>query len=273
MTDIAVSAATRSSLLLLQRTADVRTEASQRLSTGLRVQRPVDDAAAFFQAESARGRVRDLLQAKDQIGQATSAVETALAGTEAIESLAGQLKGLALSVQGGTAAERLAAAEQFDVIRQQIDALANDVSYGGVSLLADKPGSLNVNLDGEGGGDLILDGHASGSTGLSIGSAVSDYNGFATQGDITNALTQINSAVADLRSFAADFGADVAVLNAREDFNQALANTLEAGAAKLVNTDLNTEAARLLATQVREQIGIETLRISSQSQSLLANFI
>jgi len=273
MTDLAVSAATRSSLLLLQRTASVRAEASQRLSTGLRVERPADDPAAFYQAQGLRARVRDLLQAKDQIGQATAAVESALAGADAIEELAGQLKGLALSVQGGTAEQRQIAAQQFDVIRQQIDALANDVSYGGAALLAETPGSLEVNLNGDGPYDLTVDGHAAGADGLGIGSAVSDHNAFATDADVANVLSQVNLAITKVRSFAADFGNDVAVLTARDEFNESLAGTLEVGAAKLVDADLNTEAARLLATQVREQLGVETLRISGQSQSILATLI
>ena len=171
MSDIAVSAATRSSLLLLQRTADVRAEASARLSTGLSVRQPSDAPAAFFDAQSTRARVRDLLQAKDQIGQAVSSVETAQLGSDAIEELAGQLKGLALSVQGASAEERQIAAEQFDVIRNQITALANDISFNGVSLIAAAPGSLSVNLDGEGAGDLTIVGQASDAASLGIGAA------------------------------------------------------------------------------------------------------
>ena len=63
------------------------------------------------------------------------------------------------------------------------------------------------------------------------------------------------------------------MLRAREDFNETLANTLDAGAARLVDADLNTEAARTLAAQVREQLGVEVLRISNDSQGVLASLI
>ncbi|MEK9723209.1 MAG: hypothetical protein VW405_06955 [Rhodospirillaceae bacterium] len=209
--------------------------------------RPTDGPAAYYQAQGLRQRVRELVSAKDQIGQAETAVETALAGTDAIESLTSHLKGLALPVKGGSAAERQAAAEQFDVIRNQITALANDVSFNGVALVAETPGRLDVNLDGKGGPDLTVDGHAAGAAGLGIGSAATDYNNFATDADIDAAVAKLNTAVTTVRNFAADFGTDLATLTIRDRFNQDLTNTIGEGTAKLVEADLNVEAVRALA--------------------------
>lgn len=273
MTDISVSAATRSSLLLAQRTADVRAETSERLSTGLRVRRPADAPAVFFEAQSARARVRDLLQAKDEISQAVSAVETAQTGAGAIEELAGQLKGLALSVQGASAEERQTAVEQFAVIRDQITALADDLSFGGVALISSTPGGLDVNLDGDGGADLTINAQASDAASLGIGSAAETYNNFTTDADIANAVSDLNAAVSSVRNFTASFANNLSVLRVREDFNETLSNTLDAGAAKLVDADLNREAARALAARVREQLAAEALRIGNGSQGVLASLI
>ncbi|MDD9876856.1 MAG: hypothetical protein OXR84_05380 [Magnetovibrio sp.] len=273
MADVTLTAATRTALQLLQRTADVRTEAGERLSTGRRVSRIDDDPAAVFQAQALQGRVRDLLEAKDQIGQAESAVEGALAGLDAIEDLAGQLKGIALSVQGGSAEARQAAAEQFDVIRQQITALANDVSFGGVSLLASTPGNLSVNLDGEGATDLTVEGSAADAAGLGIGSAATDFNNFVNDTDVTAAVSQVNAAITKLRASATDLGTDLSTLAIRDQFNRDLIDTLDTGTARLVDADLTEEAARAISAEVRQQLGVETLRIASESRSVLANFI
>ena len=274
MSDIALTEAARSSsLLLLRRTADARADTTRRLASGLWVERPVDDPAGFFRANALRERVSDLVSAKDSIGQATSAVGGALVGVEAIEDLTGQLKGIALAAQGGSTEARQAAAQQFDVIRQQITALANDVSFGGVALLAESLGNLEVNLDGEGLSDLTIENHHAGSAGLGIGSAISDFNGFSTDADIHSAVAGVNSVITTLRARASSLGNNVSVLNIRERFNDDLANTLETGAAKLVNADLNEEGARLVSTQVREQLGIEGLRVAQQSASILASLI
>lgn len=69
-----------------------------------------------------------------------------------------------------------------------------------------------------------------------------------------------------MRSQAASFGSDVALLNTREQFTDNISNTLTAGAAKLTEADLNEEAAKQLALNVRGQLGIEALQIGQQSQ-------
>ncbi len=273
MTDITLSAATRQSVTLLQRSADLRAETTRRLGTGLRVGRAGDGPSSFFQAQGLRSRVQDLLAAKDDIGQAASAVESSLAGLDAIENLSQQLKGLALAARGGTAEQRQAAAAQFDDLRGQISALAEDAGYNGTNLIAADPGDLDVSLNETGASGLTIQGRAADSHTLGIGTAADDYDSFATDTDIAAAVAGIDAAIAGVRSRAAGLGSSVATLQVRDDFTRDLTNTLDAGAAKLVQADLGEEGAKLLSTQVREQLGAESLRIAAQSQSLIANLL
>ena len=63
------------------------------------------------------------------------------------------------------------------------------------------------------------------------------------------------------------------MLTTRLSFTGDLANTLEAGAGKLTQADLNLESANLLALQTRQQLGINSLSLASQSErSILALF-
>ena len=123
MSDIALSSANQSVLLLLQRTASLTNQTNERLATGLKVNRAADDAPAFLLAQSLNARAGDLLALKDGIGQGASALGSALNGIDAISGLANQLKGIAAAARGGTAAERAAAAAQFDEFLSQIDNL------------------------------------------------------------------------------------------------------------------------------------------------------
>jgi len=273
MTDISVSASTRQSITLLQRTADLRAESTRRLATVLRVASVNDGPSAYFQAQGLSNRVQDLLSAKDDIGQAASAVESALVGLDSIESLSQQLKGLALAAKGGTAEQRAAAAEQFDTLRSQLSALAEDASYNGTNLISSNPSDLDVNLNGGGSSNLTIQGRAADGSTLGIGSAAGSYNNFATDADIDAAVANLDNAIASVRSSASSLGSSVAALNVRETFNENLSNTLEAGAAKLVQADLNEEGARLASLQVRDQLGTEALRIATRSDQLIANLL
>ena len=254
-------------MLDLQRSADLRLRTTDRISTGREVNRVTDDPVRFFQAFAVSKRVTDLFDLKKGTGQAISAVESALAGTDAIEDLTDQLRGLAISARNATDEQRQDIAAQFDVLRNQIDALAADVSYGGVSLLDNPAGSITQLTGDISQGSINVSGQSSDVSALGIGSAISSYNDFATDADIDAALAGIGGAVTTLRTQAAGFGYNVAALTIAEDFNQSLTQTLQAGNDILINADVDQEAANLLSSRIRDQLRQEGLRVAQQSES------
>lgn len=266
MSDVTLSAATRSALLTVLRTTALADKASDRLATGRRVNGVNDGAPAFFQAQALSSRAGDLLGLKDGIGQSASALGGALVGVDAISDLAGQLKGIALAAKGGTAAERAAAATQFDALRGQIDSLAEDVSFGGLNLISFAPDDLTVPFNETGTSSLTVSGIASDSSSLGIGTGAGTYGAFATDADIDNAVSALNQAITTLGATASTLGSNAALLNTRLDFTQALAGDLQTGADKLISADLNEEAATLLSLQVSRELGAVGLNIANQNQ-------
>ena len=273
MTDVFLGTATRINLLDLQRNAEARLRTTNRLSTGLQVSRVTDDPVRFGQSQALTNRVSNLFDLKKGTGQALSAVETALKGTDAIEDLTQQLRGLATSARGATTEQRQVIAEQFDVIRSQIDALAGDVSYGGISLLDNPAGTLRQQVGDISQSEIAVAGQASDTSSLGISSATTTHNNFAIDADIDAALAGIDGAVSSLRSSASQFGSNVAALSIAEDFNQSLSETLQAGNDKLVNADLNEEAANLLSIGIRDQLGLQGLRIAQQSEAAIVQLL
>lgn len=273
MTDITLNAATRTSVLELQRNARLRLQTASHLESGRRVSRVNDNPSSFFQGKALSNRVSDLLQLKSGTGQALSAVESALDGTEAVESLTRQLRGLAVSAKGVSSEQRAAISEQFDTLRNQLGALAADVSYGGVSLLSSPAQSLNVEVGDVSSAEISVNGQAADAASLGIGTASGDYNGFATDADIDAALSALGNAVTTVRSATSQFGSSVASLNIREEFTTSLSQTLSAGEAKLVNADLNEEGARLLAIRSRDALGQLGIQVATQSESSILQLL
>ena len=159
-----------------------------------------------------------------------------------------------------------AAAAQFDSIRTQIDNLAADASFNGTNLLASTPGSVNVSFDENSESDLTISGTASDSASLGINDAVGTNNNFATDADIENAIAEINQAVDSLRSTSSGFGADAAILNTRDEFASDQVNISREAADRLVNADLNEEAARQVSLQARSGLATAGLNIANQSE-------
>jgi len=273
MSDLTVNAATRTALLALQNAADARLDAARRLESGKRVERVGDDPAAFFQARALSNRIADIDETGRRIGQALSAVETGLVGIEAAEELAQQLRGLALSARDASADRLPTITQQFDILRGQLDALAADVSYGGVSLLSDPAGTLSVEVGDVSGATADIAGQAASASALGIGTAAGTYNGFATSADISAAVSAIDGAVDILRGAASRLGSGVALLNIRETFSSDLSATLQGGVDDLVLADLDEEAARLVSARTRDQLGTFSLGVAAESEAAIQQLL
>ena len=263
----------RNNLLQLQRTEALRQQVADHLATGRRVNRVADDPHDFYAARAAANRVSDLFDLKSGISQALSSTEVAQAGIGAVEDLTHQLQGIASAARGGTAEQRQAAAEQFDQIRAQISSLASDASYGGVGLIDDPADNQTTPVGDLSGAAITVEGRAASADALGIGTAATDYNGFATDADIEAALSDLSGALSQTRSTAQRYGSDIAALNTRQDFSQNLSNTLQAAEDKLAGADLNEEAARQVALQLQDRFAAASLKFAVRTESLVADLL
>ena len=168
MSDITLSAAVRSSLLSLSRTTDLIERTQNRLSTGLRVASAIDDPVSFFQAKSLNDRVAILNEKKDDVDQAVSRVTAALDGIDAIDSIVRQMKGVANSMKSATNTQIVSLISQFNDLRTQVDQLANDTSFQGVSLINSTSTTLTVEFSDRTASTLTVQGVSIKSTALAI---------------------------------------------------------------------------------------------------------
>jgi flagellin len=152
-------------------------------------------------------------------------------------------------------------ATQFDALRTQIDQLAADASYNGTNLL-DK-GSLKVQFNEKNTASVTVAGVKFNASGLGIGAST---NNFQSDKDINDALTNLGNALTSLRSQASTFGANLSVVQTRQDFTKSLIDTLQTGSDSLVLADQNEEAAKLVTLNTRQQLANTALSLANQSQ-------
>ena len=89
---------------------------------------------------------------------------------------------------------------------------------------------------------------------------------FQDSNSINAVIATINSANAALQSQASTLGANLAVVQNRQDFTKQMINVLDTGAANLTNADLNEEAANSQALSTRNSLGISALSLANQAQ-------
>ncbi len=155
----------------------------------------------------------------------------------------------------------------FNNLRDQIEQLASDSSYKGVNLL--KGDLLSVFFNNEQTSKLDIEGVNLTPDGLlNIGTVPSDSgdHGFAADTDIKTFVDVLNAATGVLRQQASTFGANLGVVQIRQDFTASLINTLETGASELTVADTNEEGAKMLALQTRQQLGTTALSLANQAE-------
>ena len=270
---INLSTSVRTNLLTLQRTSGLIAATQTRLSTGLKVNSALDDAAAFFTAKALSNAASDLEGLKGNIDLAVSTIQSAIDGIDAITELVNQAKGLASNAKAtGDTSERSTLAVQFNELLKQVNAIANDSTFNGLNLLKATPDNLAVEFNVDNTSNLTITGLDSTTATSGINIAVA-ANNFGLTANIDTALTQIGSALTELRSNASTLGSNNTILSTRLDFTESLVATQEGGEAKLTLADLNEESANLLALQTRQQLGSNSLALAAQSErSILALF-
>jgi len=169
---------------------------------------------------------------------------------------------------GATSAARTSLAAQFDALRTQIDQMAADSAFNGISLLNNQ--SLTVIMNQSATTKLVVAGNNDTSIGLGV---VASTSSFQTSYDVNTAMANINNALATLQNQSSNYTADVAVIQDRTDFTKQTINTLQTGTNDLTLADANQEGASLLALQTRQSLSSTALSLATQAdQNVLRLF-
>ncbi|MBO1021336.1 hypothetical protein IPV08_15345 [Methylobacterium sp. SD274] len=168
----------------------------------------------------------------------------------------------------GTSSVRSALAQQFNLILEKITQQAQDSGYNGVNLLFRNSNSaadntLHIAFNEKNTSALDIQGVKFDAAGLGLDAV---EGGFQSDTDINAAIEQLSEATIQLRTQSSTFGANLSIVQNRQDFSKNLINILDTGAANLVNADLNEEAANSQALSTRNSIATSALSLANTAQ-------
>ncbi len=287
---IQLTAGMRTNLLSLQHTQQQMETTQSRLATGLRVQSALDNPINYFAAKGHSDRAGDLAFRKEEMAEGVQLLKATNNGIEGVLNLIASAKSLAQSARSAeTTGDAIALGAQYAAVMTQITDLASDAGYKGVNLMADTATTLTVGFDelatskvvltsvellaGTGAGDQMginVDVQASGAGATSWAASGTTTVDTAA---IDSTIALLDSARTSLRSSAETFANNMSTITIRQDFTSKMINTLEDGAAKLTEADLNEEGANMLMLQTRQALGTTSLSMASQAaQSVLRLF-
>ncbi len=269
MNNITLTSGMRQNLFSLQQTQSNMETTQTRLSTGKRVNSALDDPINFFAAQGHTQRAGDLAMRKDEMSEAIQTIKAADNGISAITDMIASAKSLAQSALAtNNTTERSTLSGQYNTMMTQISELRDDSGYKGTNLL-DATQSITVSFDESGDSTLAVAGQ-DGTGALNGTSATSSW---ATDANITADIALLDTARDSLRTSSKTLSNQLSTITTRQEFTSKMINTLEDGAATLVNADLNEEGANMLMLQTRQSLGTTSLSLASQAaQSVMRLF-
>lgn len=122
---------------MFQVNTDQKQKHAERLSSGYRINRAADDAAGLQISEKLRYQIRGLDRGSMNIGEGYAMLDVADGGMKEIAQIMQRMRELA--VQGAndtnTGSDRLAIQSEINALRTEVQRIANDTEYNGMSLL------------------------------------------------------------------------------------------------------------------------------------------
>ncbi len=125
-------------------------KATEKLSSGYRVNRAGDDAAGLSISEKMRGQIRGLEQASTNAQDGVSLIQTAEGAMNEIHAVVQRMRELAVQGANDTnvTADREAIGKEMNELKDEIDRIANSTEFNTMKL-------LNGNFDGEDGENAL----------------------------------------------------------------------------------------------------------------------
>lgn len=239
----------------------------RRISTGLKVSSVKDNPAVWAMAQGQRAQSKSLDAVTGSLQRGISIADVAISGGEEISDLINQMKEkmLAAAEPGISASDKSLLNEDYISLRKQIDRVASNATFNGVSLISSgSSGSVRSLANADGTDSINVDHIDLSTTGSLLSGTLADLT-TVTATDLTNldnALKGVNGAVARL-------GTGSRALDTHLSFIGKLQDTIDASVGRLVDADLAKESARLQALQVRQQLAVQVLSIANQQPNFL----
>ena len=243
-----------------------------RVTTGLKVNGPKDDASTFAIAQNMRGDIAGLGAVKTNLALGQSITNVAIDAGKAIADLLTEMKAKAVqaSQEGLDVASYNALNNEFTSLRDQIDSIVATAEFNGTNLIssAGAVSALKVLSTVDGSTISVSAGQAIDATALAIHTAA------LTDATVAfTALQALETAIVSVSNALASLGSAANRLDIQADFTGKLQDILKQGVGNLVDADLASESANLQAFQIKQQLGVQALSIANAGpRSIMALF-
>ena len=242
----------------------------ERLSSGKRINSAADDAAGLQIGARLESQVNGLNQASRNANDGISLAQTAEGALDETTNMLQRMRVLSIQSANGSnsAADRDALQLEFGELKEEINRIAKDTTFGGENL-----------LDGTYDADIQVGADANQTIKLTIAASMGTGGLGVTADTITTAagaqtaIKNLDSAIASVTNTRADLGAKQNRFSSTIRNLTNISENVSASKSRIVDTDFAAESANLARVQVQQQAASSMLSQANQTSQVALSLL
>lgn len=239
----------------------------EQLSTGQRINSGADDAAGLAIANGLNANITALTQSVQNASDGVGFLQVADGALSQITTLLNRAVTLATEAATGTVSDtqRGALDAEFQSIKSEINTIGGNTTYNGKAIFGNS--TLTI---------FMSDSTTAGTTSVTVGMVTVDsghLNGASLTADAlttaagaTQALTDINSAIADIAGLRGTLGASSNQLQSATDVMNVQIQNLTNAESGIMSADIGQATSNLSKYSILQQTGIAALQQANNMQ-------
>lgn len=247
----------------LESTSHRLAKSMERLSSGFRINRAADDAAGLAISEKLRGQIGGLDQARRNVQDGISLVQTAEGSLTEVHSMLQRIRELSVQYQNGTlnTSDRLAIGSEVAQLTAEIERIGQTAQFNNTRLLDRAAVTITFQV-GANDREVIT------TSTISLGAAVGRL-------DLTAAtsLADIDSAIDRVSAQRATFGAVQNRLEHTYNNLSTYQENLTASESRIRDVDMASEMVTFTKNQILQQAGTSMLAQAQQAPQAVLSLL
>ena len=244
--------------------------ASEKLSTGQRINKSADDAAGLAISENLNGQIRSFRQAGRNAQDGISFIQVAEGGMNEVSNMISRLRELGVQAASDTigAREREYLNREVQQLKKEMDRIAKGTEYNSTKLLDGSGKQLDFQIGVK--NDAFLDRISYDPTVTNVTLAalgVQDID-FTDKVGAQSALAQLDDSLKVINSNRAHLGALQSRLNTTINNTEVAVENYSAAKSRIRDADVANETAEMARSSILLQSGISVLAQANQSQAM-----
>ena len=221
--------------------------ASERISTGFRINRASDDPAGLMLGNRLKTQITSTAKAIDNISQGVAMTQIVDSSLSQIVDVLGYMRVSAVAAQSSTAStsDRTAYQDAIDAYVAEINSISDNATWNGSSLM-NTASSVDIQSGAQSGDTIGIYFTKITNTVLGVNSL-----SVSTAANADSAVDSIDAALNTVNEYQGYMGAMANVMTAQSDVLSSISTAYSSAYGNVMNADLAQETANLAAAQIQ----------------------